>query len=139
MAVTYPTKTHYSQHFSRREMDCGCGCRTPADVQTNLTKLAAHLEILRALAQRPLVVNCAYRCPRRNALVGGAKGSYHQKGIAADLDCSRGGRAEVDRLAKLAEAVAVFKPAGIGRYYEAKGLFVHVDFGPRYWRGVDGV
>ena len=136
--TTYPTKTHYSEHFSRRELDCSCGCRTPAAVAANLVKLASYLEILRSLAGRPLGVNCAYRCAKRNALVGGAKGSFHLTGQAADLDCRKGGRAEVERLANLAEAVGGFKPHGIGKYYEAKGLFVHVDFGPRFWRGVDG-
>lgn len=141
--MTFPNATHYSEHFSRAELDCGkndahpCDCKTPATVQARLAILAAHLETLRTLAGRGLTPNCGYRCPKRNAAVGGAKGSFHLTGQAADLDC-KGSRAEVDRLAKLAEKVSAFKAAGIGRYYEGHGLFLHVDFGNRFWRGIDG-
>lgn len=142
--VTFPNATHYSPHFSRAELDCGkdgpyrCNCVTPPAVQKNLAALAQFLEALRALAGRGLTINCAYRCPRRNAAVGGAKGSYHLLGRAADIDCLGSGL-EVDRLAKLAEKVPAFKKAGIGRYYQGHGLFVHVDFGMRFWRGINGV
>lgn len=137
--MNYPNATHFSAHFSRRELECGCGCDAPPDVERNLAALAVNLEALRAAAGRPLLVNCAYRCPARNALVGGAPASFHMQGRAADIDCSRaGGKREVNRLATIAEGLAPFKNCGVGRYYESKGLFVHVDTGNRKWRGIDG-
>ena len=137
--ATYPNTTHYSEHFKRSELDCNCGCKTPPEIEKNLIKLAGLLEELRRLAGRGLSPNCGYRCPAHNAtLPGAAKASYHMKGLAADIDCSAGGRREVDRLAKLASRITAFRVAGIGVYYEGHGLFVHVDFAPRFWRGVNG-
>lgn len=137
--MTYPNATHYSPHFSRRELDCRCGCKTPPDVERELAILARDgLEPLRELAGEPLLVNCAYRCPPHNAAVGGVSGSFHTLGKATDLDRRRQGRAGVERLATLAAKVPAFARAGIGRYFEQTGLFVHVDRGDRYWRGVDG-
>jgi uncharacterized protein YcbK (DUF882 family) len=136
--VTYPNATHYSEHFSRVELDCHCGCKTPLAVAQNLAILATHLEELRAIAGHALTPNCAYRCPKRNAEVGGKPGSFHMQGKAADINCAPTHTA-VDTFARLAEKVPAFKAAGIGRYYDGHGFFVHVDFGPRYWRGINGV
>ena len=41
----------------------------------------------------PVRVNSGYRCDTHNARVGGVKGSYHTKGLAADLSCSKGNKA----------------------------------------------
>lgn len=35
----------------------------------------------------PVRVNSGYRCEKHNAKVGGVKGSFHTKGLAADLSC----------------------------------------------------
>lgn len=133
----YPNETHYSPHFTRKELDCGCGCSTPLGVQRNLERLALRLEDLRGIAGRPLHVNCAYRCPKRNATVGGASHSFHLVGLAADID-GLGTRNGVDELAECAMRIPAFRSAGIGRYYEGHGLFVHVDLGNRLWRGING-
>lgn len=136
-AIKFPNATHYSPHFSRAELNCGCGCSTPLGVQRNLELLALRLEELRACAGHALHVNCAYRCPKRNAAVGGASHSFHLVGLAADID-GGGTRAGVDALADAAMKIPAFRAAGIGRYYEGHGLFVHVDIGDRLWRGVNG-
>ena len=135
--MKYPNETHYSPHFSRAELRCGCGCATPLGVDRNLERLALRLEELRTAAGRPLHVNCAYRCPSRNKTVGGAPASFHLVGLAADIDAG-GSRKGVDELYEAAMKVPAFRVAGIGRYYEKKGLFVHVDIGNRLWRGIDG-
>ena len=38
----------------------------------------------------PVMVNSGYRCSEHNARVGGVKGSYHTKGLAADLSSNVG-------------------------------------------------
>ena len=40
----------------------------------------------------PVKVNSGYRCETHNARVGGVKGSFHTKGLAADLSCELGRR-----------------------------------------------
>lgn len=118
--MTYPTKTHYSPHFSRRELACRCGCVTPAAVQANLVKLAAQLEELRKLTGGPLHVNCAYRCKKHNAAVGGVPNSQHLVGIAADVSHKT---LAPKAVADLAERVPDFHNGGIGRYPG----FTHID------------
>lgn len=69
----------------------------------------------------PLNINSAYRTPEHNAKVGGAKNSYHIKGMAADIRISNYTTDfDVMQLAATAEKQGL---TGIGVY---KG-FVHVD------------
>ncbi len=71
-------------------------------------------------APAPLVVNSAYRTPRRNRTIeGAARHSQHIVGRAADLATPDLDVAELARLADNAGA------AGVGRYRR----FVHVDVG----------
>lgn len=134
----YPNATHYSPHFSRAELDCHCGCKTPPEVEHNLATLALNLEVLRTKAGHALSPSNAYRCLARNTAAGGKPKSYHMQGKAADVTCAPT-HADVDKLATIAEQVPAFKAGGIGRYYDGHGFFVHVDFGPRVWRGINGV
>jgi uncharacterized protein YcbK (DUF882 family) len=129
--TTFPNKTHYSAHFSRRELDCHCGCDAPPVVEANLAQLAVSLEALRAaLNGAALHVNSGYRCVAYNARIGGAPRSQHMVGKAADLS----GRVVKPReIAKAAERVGAFKNGGIGKY----GTFCHVDIrsGAARWVG----
>jgi hypothetical protein len=53
----------------------------------NLTALVDNvLDPLRELWGAPIIVTSGYRCARLNRLVGGAAGSQHMKGQAADID-----------------------------------------------------
>lgn len=129
--MTYPTSTNYSANFTRAELDCRCGCKTPAAIMTRLTELAIHLEELRAAAGAPLIVTSGYRCIKHNKAVGGAKDSQHIQGIAADV------RSLVKKPPEIylaAESVDRFHAGGIGLY----DGWVHVDYrqgGPTRWRG----
>jgi uncharacterized protein YcbK (DUF882 family) len=52
----------------------------------NLIALAENvLDPVREWLGHPITPTCAYRCPKLNAAVGGAKTSQHMKGQAADL------------------------------------------------------
>jgi len=72
-------------HFSRSEFvcrHCHRGMRVPAE-------LLELLEGIRALNGKPLRVVSGYRCPTHNAAVGGAVGSQHMRGTAADIPAGR--------------------------------------------------
>lgn len=108
--------------FSRSEMQCRCGCGG-ADIDL---KFGGRLDRLRMLLGKPVVVLSGFRCEAHNAAVGGAKGSYHVKGRAADLWY---GERQV-RLSELYEAARMAGMTGFGFY----GRFLHVDDGPaRMW------
>ena len=70
-----------SKHFSRSEFACKDGCgRDTIDAET--------LRVLEALRQHfgvPVKINSGYRCANRNKAVGGAAGSQHLYGRAADV------------------------------------------------------
>ena len=119
--IQYPTATHYSPNFTRAELDCKCGCVTPAGIERELTKLAADLERLRANLGHAVGINSGYRCPERNKYVGGARYSQHMSGKAADLAVPRGLQ---DRYVAAALKVPAFRGGGVGEY---PGGAVHVD------------
>ena len=47
--------------------------------------LVAILDILRSEIGKPIIITSGYRTPTRNKEVGGAKYSYHMRGMAADI------------------------------------------------------
>jgi hypothetical protein len=56
------------------------------EVYDNIKYLARHfLQPLRNHFQVPIVINSGYRCRQVNKAVGGADGSWHMKGCAADI------------------------------------------------------
>ena len=58
----------------------------------NLYRLAQGLEMVRlAVGSLPIHINSGYRSPALNARVGGAAGSAHVKGLAADIVCPQFG------------------------------------------------
>lgn len=129
--MSFPNKTHYSSNFSRKELDCHCGCDAPAVVESNLARLALSLESLRTrLGATPLHVNSGYRCPAYNARIGGAKASQHMEGKAADLS---GRKVTPGQIRAAALLVPGFKGGGIGLY----PTFCHVDIraGAARWEG----
>ena len=59
-----------------------------AEVREALTALVDHvLDPIRKAYGKPIYVNSGYRCAALNQLVGGAAGSQHLKGEAADIRC----------------------------------------------------
>jgi uncharacterized protein YcbK (DUF882 family) len=80
-------------------------------------KLLELLESIRTHFDAPITINSGYRSPKHNAVVGGAKGSYHVKGMAADI-VVKGVPAS-----KVYNYLNVFHKGGLGRYK----TFTHVD------------
>lgn len=120
--IAYPTATHYSPNFTRKELDCRCGCVAPKHIQRNLAKLASSLEKMRPLVPGgKIAVNSGYRCPAHNKAVGGASKSQHMSGLAADLRVPPGSQ---NKYVKAAMQVPEFNNGGIGVYPNGG---VHVD------------
>jgi hypothetical protein len=115
-----------SIYFSPQEVACrrtGLVMLT-ADSRAALKKLDA----LRRAMGHPLLLTSGYRSPAHNAAVGGAKGSYHMKGTAFDINMSN---VDPHRCEEEARRVGF---TGIGIY--ARSGFLHVDTRDGYWRGV---
>ena len=69
------------QHFKVREFACKDG----SQVVFIDSYLVSILDILRNHVGKPVRINSGYRTPTRNKAVGGAKYSYHMRGMAADI------------------------------------------------------
>lgn len=64
----------------------GISNKPSADIVAALERLVDNvLDPLREAWGAPIVVTSGYRCPKLNAAVGGAKGSQHTYGQAADI------------------------------------------------------
>lgn len=87
------------------------------------------LQHLRDILEAPVHVNSAYRDYKHNTRIGGAKNSYHLKGMAFDISLKNHTQRDV---------IAAGKEAGFTGF----GLytnFVHLDIGPaRVWGDVIG-
>lgn len=69
------------KHFKVKEFACKDGSQA---VFID-SYLVAILDILRNQVGKPVHINSGYRTPARNKEVGGAKYSYHIRGMAADI------------------------------------------------------
>lgn len=115
-------KVQLSEHFNSYEFRCGLG--RPCACTTVLIddRLVEILEQIRQHFGQPITITSAYRCESYNRSIGGATGSRHSKGQAADIVVKGVSPREV---AKYAESIGVL---GIGLYETAAdGYFTHVD------------
>lgn len=123
-------------YFSPAEL----ACRGTGLVNLNPEAVAAmkKLDALRRAMGHPLIVNSGYRSPEWNLKVGGAKSSYHMRGVAFDVSMSNVDPHRFEAEAKSAGFT------GIGLYPPQKPSgarnFIHVDtrvdLGGKPWRGV---
>lgn len=123
MAVKTYQKTNRNNlttNFKVSEFAChGGGCCSTVKIDSELVD---HLQDIRDHFGKPVTINSGYRCATHNKAVGGASGSYHTKGMAADIAVEDIAPAEV---AKYCESIGLL---GIGLYETASdGYFVHVD------------
>ena len=112
--------TKLSTNFKSTEFDChGKGCCSSTLIDE---KLIEYVQKIRDHFGKPVNISSGYRCPTHNKNVGGATGSRHAKGQAADIYINGVKPAEI---AKYAESLGIL---GIGLYETDKdGHFVHVD------------
>lgn len=133
MGYLYFTKgksVKVSEHFMSIEFDChGSGCCSETIVNE---KLVEYLEKIRNHFNARITITSPYRCPTHNSRVGGAVGSRHSKGDAADIVVEGVAPREV---AKYAESIGIM---GIGLYETSSdGHFVHIDTREKksFWYG----
>lgn len=103
-------------------------CHNGNDTVIVSGKLIKALQQIREQFNSPVSITSAYRTPDYNKKVGGAKSSYHVKGMAADITVTGVSTREV---AKYAASFLL----GVGFYNYTDG-FVHIDVRPTkyFWQ-----
>lgn len=87
----------------------------------NLIALANRLQLIRDILAKPITITSGFRSPEHNKKIGGAVGSLHLSGMAADIQI-------VDfELVKFFNMLNVSWSGGLGLY----DYHVHVDIGAR--------
>lgn len=126
MIETYSLKSQgnleLSRNFRVREFRCHDG----SDLIKVDAALVHNLQRIRDWFGRPVYIGSAYRTPEYNARIGGADGSYHMLGRAADFDVGLTKEAVDARIvAMVCEAMGIL---GIGRYIHPDGnSWIHID------------
>ena len=126
MAVqSYPksSSTKLSKNFNAREFRCGLGSPCSSCTTTLVDELLVeYLQKIRDYFGAEVEITSGYRCDSYNRRIGGATGSRHSRGMAADI-VVRG--VAPRRVAAYAEYIGV---KGIGLYETAAdGYFTHID------------
>ena len=114
------------KYFKMKEFECHDGCEMPASAQENIAALMeAVLDPARERLGKAIRVNSGYRCPKHNLKVGGAVGSQHMKGEAADVVPGDSGQVTGDSLERL---VRIIKEQGVFDQMIVYPTFVHVSY-----------
>ena len=112
-----------TKDFSRSEFACKCGCGFD-QIDPRVVDMC---QMIRDALGAPIRINSACRCERRNAEAHGVKGSYHTKGLAADLSCEAGSQRLQAVIKSLFEAGKLPCLEYCKRYVQKN--FVHIDCG----------
>lgn len=88
---------HNTNNFNVHEFSCKCGCGFNI-IDQRIIDMA---QVIRDALGVPVKVNSGCRCEKHNAKSGGIKGSFHTKGLAADLSCSLGSKKMFETVQKL--------------------------------------
>ena len=112
-----------TKDFSRHEFECKCGCGFD-QIDPRVVDMC---QVIRDALGAPVRINSACRCAKHNAQVGGVKGSYHTKGLAADLSCEAGSQRLQAVIKSLFEAGKLPCLEYCKRYVQKN--FVHIDCG----------
>lgn len=112
--------TKLSKNFSVYEFQCkGSGCCSIVLIDDLLWK---YVQMIRDHFGAKVTITSGYRCPTHNRNVGGATGSRHGKGQAADIVVAG---VAPRKVAAYCESIGI---KGIGLYETLKdGYFVHID------------
>lgn len=114
-----------SEHFKISEFRCKDG----TEEFLYAPELFYILEKIREHFNEPVIINSGYRTPTWNTKVGGAKNSYHMKGMAADIVVKNHNSKEVAEYA----SKVLGELGGVIRYSN----FVHIDVREsKYRKGV---
>ena len=111
-------------NFNLDEFKSKDGSSFPAEIVNSLTTLAEQLQVLRTELGRSITITSGYRSPAHNLRIGGAKDSFHVRGMAADIQVSGLTPKQVfDTIEKLIKE-GKMKEGGLGLY----NSWVHYDF-----------
>jgi uncharacterized protein YcbK (DUF882 family) len=114
------------QHFKVREF----ACRDGSQIVFIDNYLINILEILRNKVGKPIIITSGYRTPEWNAKCGGAKYSYHMRGMAADIKVNG---MSAEQLAKELDAII---PEKYGIIVYKNWVHFDVRTGKKYRKGV---
>lgn len=115
-------KGQLTEHFSRKEFDCQCGCGT-GEISMELVEL---LELTRLEYGKPMRINSGIRCLEHNRSIGSKDTSSHIKCVAADIGCT----SMSDRHELLKILLKQFDRVGVHKQ------FIHVDVDKEKPKGV---
>lgn len=114
-------------NFHLDEFKSPDGEAMPAVVLENIKLLASRLQVLRDLLEKPITIMSGYRSDAHNQKIGGVAGSYHVKGMAADIEIEGMPPSEVQQF-------LVNWSGGLGSYNH----HTHLDIRPvkARWKGL---
>ncbi len=112
-----------TKNFSKQEFESKDGSIMGSVALNNVKKLAENLQVIRDYVGEPIHINSGYRSIKHNENVGGKKGSYHLRGMAADITVKNISPRRLRRIIKQLVNVGRIKQGGIGLY----NGFVHYD------------
>ena len=112
-----------TENFSLEEFKCKDGSDVPNEYLPNVIELAKNLQVLRDEINKPITINSAYRSPKYNAKVGGARNSQHLVAKASDLRVSGVTPKELANVIERLIKEGKMKQGGIGIYK----TFTHYD------------
>lgn len=115
-----------ARHFKVKEFSC----RDGSQVVFIDEYLVSVLDILRHKIGKPVIITSGYRTPEWNAKCGGAKYSYHMRGMAADIRVDGMSAKEIAN--KLNEIV----PDGCGIIVYNNWVHFDVRTGKKYRKGM---
>ena len=106
------------EFFTRKEFDSPDVVGSGDNMNPDFIKMLA---VMRRLCAFPFKINSGYRTPEHNRKIGGAKGSLHVRGLAADIHAPNG-----QMKYAIVQAAMLIQMRGIIVYEN----FVHVDNRP---------
>ena len=116
--------TRLTEHFTKEEFDCKCGCGNGDIVISE--KLVFELECVREAYKKPMRITSGIRCLSHNRSIGSRDTSSHIKCLAADVSCVN----MDDRHKMLSIFLKYFQRVGVHKE------FIHVDVDPDKPKGV---
>jgi uncharacterized protein YcbK (DUF882 family) len=110
-------------NFSLPEFASKDGSDFPEDVKLNLSELAHNLQALRDHFGRSITITSGYRSASHNLRIGGARDSFHVRGMAADIQISGITPKQVYDAIEMLIKQGKMKEGGLGLY----NSWVHYD------------
>lgn len=121
LAYSKEDNTRISEHFRANEFACKDG----TDNILIDSELIETLEKIRNHFNTAVIINSGFRTVKHNRKVGGAKASYHCKGMAADIVVKEHSSKEVAEYAN-----EILDKGGVIQYNN----FVHIDVREKKYR-----